>query len=70
MGRVGHEHSPLKPSKTAISTCSDAESDARRAPEAVQNPDLATVVEAWPDLPEHIKAAIKALVQTYTREKR
>jgi hypothetical protein len=27
-------------------------------------PDLARVVEAWPQLPEHIKAAVLALVQT------
>ncbi len=70
MGRVGHEHAPLKPSKTSISTGSGAKSDARRAREASQDSDLATVVEAWPELPEHIKAAIKVLVQTYNREKK
>ena len=31
-------------------------------------PDLAEIVAVWPELPEHIKAAIKALVQTHKTE--
>jgi len=32
------------------------------------DPDLRLVIESWPELPEHIKAAIKALVQTHKTE--
>ena len=28
------------------------------------SPDLTEIVAVWPELPEHIKVAIKALVQT------
>jgi len=31
-------------------------------------PDLAEVVTRWPELPGHIKAAIKALVQSASKE--
>jgi hypothetical protein len=31
-----------------------------------KHPDLALVVERWPDLPDAIKTAIKALIQTHT----
>ena len=76
MGRAGLEHPPLKQSKTAISTGGGAESGAPDAPNTPQTtqdtselpPDLAKIAAAWPDLPEHIKAAIKALVQTHNAE--
>jgi hypothetical protein len=32
--------------------------------------DLAEIVAAWTQLPEYIKAAIKALVQTHNTEKK
>ena len=32
-------------------------------------PDLAEVVTRWPELPDHIKAAIKALVRTQSDER-
>jgi len=30
-------------------------------------PELAEIVAVWPDLPEHIKAAVMALIQTHKR---
>ncbi|MHC4566795.1 MAG: hypothetical protein ACYTE3_13700 [Planctomycetota bacterium] len=70
MGRVGHEHAPLTPSITPISGGGGAKSDAPDAPKPPQDADLAAIVKAWPDLPEHIKHAIKALVQPHIKVQR
>ena len=67
------EHPPLAQAKTQILTSRSAKSDARNAPntpQIPQEPDLALVVERWPELPKHIKAAIKALAQTSIKEKK
>ncbi len=32
------------------------------------DPDLQKLIDAWPELPEHIKAAINALVQTHNKK--
>ncbi len=67
MGDAGQEHPPVAVSKTPISEGGGAKSDARCAPAKTKDPDLDMVVNKWPELPEHIKAAIKALFQTHIR---
>jgi hypothetical protein len=41
---------------------------AKNCPQDKPCPDLQQVIIAWPDLPEHIKQAIKALVSTHNKE--
>ena len=33
-------------------------------------PEIKQIITAWPKLPEHIKAAIRALIQTHELEKK
>ena len=70
MGDAGLEHPLLEQSKTTMSTSGGAKSgapDAPNAPQSPQDPDLALVVKRWPELPAHIKAAIKALIAIQTK---
>jgi hypothetical protein len=67
VGPVGFEHPPVAVSKTLISEGGGAKSDARCAPKAPKDPDLDMFNKAWPELPGHIKAAIKALIQTQNK---
>ena len=68
MPGTGVELSGIKPSKIPISTKSGAKCGAHDAPKPIKDPELAKIVESWPGLPEHIKAAIKALVKTNKSE--
>jgi cellobiose-specific phosphotransferase system component IIA len=65
MGDIGPEQSPLTLSKTAILSSGGAKSDAHDAPDSIRDPNLAQIVDCWPMLPEHIKAAMKALVDAH-----
>lgn len=42
-----------------------AEKQAQKLPD-----DLAEIVAVWPEIPKHIKAAIKALIQTHITEEK
>jgi hypothetical protein len=43
--------------------CGALSAQNRSSEQSLRDPDLALIVERWQTLPEHIKAAIKALVQ-------
>jgi hypothetical protein len=68
MGDIGFEHPPVALSKTAILEEDGAKLGARDAPSPLRDPDLTLLVERWPALPEHIKAAIKTLVQSAPKQ--
>ena len=61
----GPEQPALKPSKTPISPDACTPGVQSETFSAQNDPDLALLVEAWPDLPEHIKDQITALVKSH-----
>jgi len=60
----------LRPEKhNSLSANKLQKSQEATLPKNCQNPpDLQQIINAWPELPEHIKAAIKTLVQSHKTE--
>jgi alpha-acetolactate decarboxylase len=62
------------PENTTLNASGNISGNSQRVQNTVhftqKYPDLQQVIEAWPNLPEHIKAAIKALIQPNTMEKK
>jgi len=64
MAGTGFDSPPENAGNLMGSTESGAESGALGAREAPIDPELAAVVDAWPALPDAIKAAILALLNS------
>ena len=63
---VDHNTKPrVKMSRTNISETSGPELVSGLFFESENDPDLKLILQRWPELPDHIKAAIKALVGTH-----
>jgi len=60
----GNRTNPVSGSKTAIFSERGTESGTVDAPNSPSDPDLAVIQDRWPSLPEHVKAAIMALVRS------
>ena len=54
---------PVSASETPISEKRGTESGTPDAQNTPLEPDLALIVDRWPNLPEHIRQAVRALVR-------
>ena len=63
MGDTGLEHTLNSSEQHAVSEIGGAESGAVAAETSSIDPDLQAVIEAWPMLPEAIKAGILAMAR-------
>lgn len=69
MGKRGLEHTPQTPTKTPKAETSGAESGAlpaQTAPTPPADPALERLVEAWPTLPDAVRAGIAAMIDAST----
>lgn len=62
---LGLEQGAPNTGETPFSETGGAESDALGAQSALIDPELLALVEAWPELPEAIKANILAMVRSH-----
>jgi hypothetical protein len=65
MGGTGLEHTAFSPPRTTISPFECAQSGSLDSQKSPADPDLALLVARWLNLPEHIRAAVMALVRSH-----
>jgi hypothetical protein len=64
MHQEASEQTPLARPKTPISQPPRADPGTVETQKPPSDPGLASIQDRWPKLPEHIKAAVPALVRT------
>ena len=59
----GFEHPPYSSGNTGVAAESGAESGALDAESRSEDPELGTIIDAWPTLPDALKAGILAMIR-------